>query len=61
MDAILIEQVLSIFWKAAVIHGETTTNILLSVHQEGKYACFSVQDNGRGIPPRSFRRYLTAA
>ena len=52
MDAILIEQVLSNLLENAVIHGETTTNILLSVHQEGKYACFSVQDNGKGIPPK---------
>ena len=52
MDAILIEQVLSNLLENAAIHGETTTNILLSVHQDGKYACFSVQDNGKGIPPK---------
>ena len=52
MDAILIEQVLSNLLENAVFHGETTTCILLSVQSEGRYARFSVADNGCGIPPR---------
>lgn len=50
MDAILIEQVLSNLLENAVTHGHATT-IHLSVWDEGSFACFSVQDNGRGISP----------
>lgn len=51
MDAILIEQVLSNLLENAVVHGERTTTIHLSVWDEGSFACFSVQDNGIGISP----------
>lgn len=50
MDAILIEQVLSNLLENAVTHGGATT-IRLSVWDEGSFARFSVQDNGRGISP----------
>ena len=50
MDPILIEQVLSNLLENAVIHGETTTRIVLSVQRDGLYARFSIRDNGRGIP-----------
>lgn len=50
MDPILISQVLSNLLENAVLHGETTTRILLSVKKEGNQALFSVQDNGVGIP-----------
>lgn len=56
MDAILIEQVLSNLLENAVIHGETTTQILLSVKSFGAFAYFSVADNGRGIPPKELPR-----
>lgn len=49
MDPILIEQVLSNLLENAAVHGETTTEIHLSVYEEGGFACFSVRDNGRGI------------
>lgn len=49
MDVILIEQVLSNLLENAVTHGKTTTHIRLSVHDEGSFACFIVQDNGQGI------------
>lgn len=52
MDAILIEQVLSNLMENAVIHGETTTRIQLSLRQKGDFACFTVSDNGRGIPEK---------
>jgi len=52
MDAILIEQVLSNLLENAVLHGETTTAVCLSVRQEGNCACFLVRDNGKGIPPK---------
>lgn len=56
MDAILIEQVLANLLENAVIHGETTSVILLSVRQEDNYAIFSVQDNGKGIPQDELSR-----
>lgn len=51
MDPILIEQVLANLLENAVIHGETTSQIRLSLCQDGEYASFSVSNNGRGIPP----------
>ena len=50
MDPILIAQVLSNLLENAVIHGETTTAVRLSVTREGDSARFSVADNGQGIP-----------
>ena len=50
MDAILIEQVLSNLMENAVIHGKTTSEIHLSLQADGKYALFTVADNGVGIP-----------
>lgn len=52
MDPILIEQVLSNLLENAVIHGETTTTIRLSVEADNGYARFSVEDNGQGIPQK---------
>lgn len=52
MDAILIEQVLSNLLENAATHGQTVTQIRLSVQREEAYARFSIQDNGCGIPPK---------
>ena len=52
MDPILIVQVLSNLLENAVFHGLTTSRIQLSVRREGSWACFSVLDNGQGIPPQ---------
>lgn len=52
MDAILIEQVLSNLMENAVAHGETTTHVQLTLRSENGYACFTVTDNGQGIPER---------
>ena len=49
MDAVLIEQVLSNLLENAVAHGKTTSHIRLSVHREGSFARFTVQDNGCGF------------
>ena len=58
MDPILIIQVLNNLLENAVIHGETTTAVRLSVTRERDDARFSVADNGQGIPkdvlPRLF-------
>ena len=51
MDAILIEQVLGNLMENAVSHGQTTSLIRVSVYAEGENAVFSIQDNGKGIPP----------
>lgn len=50
MDATLIEQVILNLLENAVIHGESATKISLSVHREDDTACFTVCDNGCGIP-----------
>ncbi|MBQ5671660.1 MAG: GHKL domain-containing protein, partial [Oscillospiraceae bacterium] len=49
MDAILIEQVLVNLMENAVIHGKTTTEICVTVSQNGSFAMFVVSDNGMGI------------
>ena len=51
MDAILIEQVLANLLENAVLHGQNTTEIHLSVCADGEDARFTVQDNGMGISP----------
>ena len=50
MDATLIQQVLLNLMENAVIHGGAS-HIALSVARAGGDACFSVCDDGRGIPP----------
>ena len=49
MDAILIEQVLVNLMENAVIHGVSTTEIIVNVTKRGRYAGFVVSDNGMGI------------
>lgn len=56
MDAILIEQVLSNLLENAATHGQTVTQIQLSVQREQAYARFAAQDNGCGIPPKELPR-----
>ena len=51
MDATLIQQVLLNLLENAVLHGETTTQILLGVYREGDSARFVVSDDGCGIAP----------
>ena len=50
MDATLIQQVLLNLMENAVLHGESTTELRLSVEHIGDEACFTVSDNGLGIP-----------
>ncbi len=52
MDPILIQQVLSNLLENAAIHGGAR-QIRLSLRREGTQACFSVRDDGAGIPPES--------
>ena len=50
MDATLIQQVLLNLMENAVLHGESTTELRLSVEHIGDEACFAVSDTGLGIP-----------
>ncbi|MCI8910430.1 MAG: DUF4118 domain-containing protein [Oscillibacter sp.] len=52
MDAILIEQVLFNLMENAVVHGKTTTAIRLSLRSAPPWACFTVADDGQGIPKK---------
>lgn len=65
MDAVLIEQVLYNLLENAVIHGEKTDNIFLSVEQHQNNAVFAVKDDGDGIDeevlPRLFTDYFDRA
>jgi two-component system sensor histidine kinase KdpD len=51
MDAMLIEQVIMNIMENAVIHGVTTTKILVSVCRQDMEAVFKICDNGQGIAP----------
>lgn len=53
VDATLIEQVLLNLLENAALHGETATEIALSVEAEKKNACIRVEDNGKGLPPEA--------
>lgn len=65
MDAVLIEQVLYNLFENAVIHGERTENIRLSVTEQLNNAVFVVDDDGCGISdeilPRLFTDYFDRA
>lgn len=65
MDATLIEQVLINLLENAVLHGQTATEIVLSVREKEGMAEFSVRDNGAGIDehilPRLFEELFPHA
>ncbi|MDD3164890.1 MAG: ATP-binding protein, partial [Oscillospiraceae bacterium] len=65
MDAILIEQVLLNLMENAAEHGQTVSEINVSVISRGRFAVFSVIDNGVGLDlkelPRLFSGYLGTA
>ena len=50
MDPLLIQQVMTNLLENAAIHGVTTTRVAVSLEKQGKWARFTVCDNGRGIP-----------
>ena len=50
MDSMLIQQVLMNLLENAAIHGGNVTQIRVCLSREGTNACFSVSDNGDGIP-----------
>lgn len=50
MDAVLIEQVLVNLMENAVLHGQTTRHIWLSVSESNGCGVFTVDDDGCGIP-----------
>ena len=49
MDGILIEQVLVNLLENAVLHGKTTSRIVIAVEEDEEQVKVSVEDNGRGI------------
>lgn len=51
MDAMLVEQVIINLMENAVLHGQHTTKIQLSVYVEKDSAVFEVRDDGCGIDP----------
>ena len=51
MDSVLIGQVLMNLMENAVVHGEKTTHILLSLTKQNNRAFFEVEDDGVGIDP----------
>mgnify|MGYP000836923801 CR=1 FL=1 len=50
MDPLLIQQVMTNLLENAAIHGGNVTQIRVCLSREGTNACFSVSDNGDGIP-----------
>ena len=50
MDPLLIQQVMTNLLENAAVHGVTTTRVTVSLEKWGKWARFTVCDNGRGIP-----------
>lgn len=58
MDAILIEQVLVNLMENAVLHGECTDKITVTLSCDEKNAIFTVEDNGVGIEG-DISKYLT--
>ena len=50
MDPLLIQQVLTNLLENAAVHGVTTTQVTVSLEKHGRWARFTVEDNGRGIP-----------
>ena len=50
MDVLLVEQILMNLMENAAYHGQSS-QIFLSVESQGQDACFTVRDNGSGIPP----------
>ncbi len=50
MDPLLIVQVLMNLLENAVLHAEGMTNLRFTVKKSGKWAVFSIEDDGCGIP-----------
>ena len=50
MDPLLIQQVMTNLLENAAVHGVTTTRVAVSLEKRGKWARFTVCDDGRGLP-----------
>lgn len=63
MDGMLIEQVLNNLLINAVVHGQYTSAIRITLSIRNHYAVFAVEDNGAGIPesdlPNILEGYFT--
>ncbi len=60
MDATLIQQVMMNLLENAVIHGGAS-QIRMGVEHDGENACFTVRDDGRGIPPEKLASLFDAS
>ena len=52
VDELLLEQVLSNLLENAVLHGEITTTIRISLYRQASNACICVEDDGKGLSLR---------
>ena len=59
MDAMLIEQVLINILENAVDHAKGMTTLRLHVKLSEDAACFTITDNGCGIPPERLEKLFT--
>ena len=59
MDPVLIQQVLMNLLENAVFHAHGMRNLWLQVERQGKYAVFSVEDDGCGIPEEKMAHLFT--
>ena len=59
MDAMLIEQVLINMLENAVVHAQGMKRLCLAVTVEGGKACFTVSDDGCGIPAQRLNGLFT--
>ena len=59
MDAMLMEQVLMNLLDTAVFHAKGMRNLRLTVETKGKWAHFTVEDDGCGIPPERMHGLFT--
>ncbi len=61
VDALLIEQVLTNLLENAMLHGKTTSEIIITLFGKDGMACIHVEDNGQGIPSETLRHLFDAA
>ena len=59
MDPVLIEQVLMNLLENAVFHAQGMRNLWLRVERKNKWAVFSVEDDGCGIPEERMEHLFT--
>lgn len=56
MDAMLVEQVILNLLVNIVLHGGDAATAVLSLSRDGSFACFCIEDDGKGFRPEVLRR-----